>query len=287
MNTEPKMTPPAVPIDTLPRIDFVEMNTARWGGISDIPLLREPTKKNIITKLVEMGNLINDINARSIARADARFHKKMPDGYYIQDDCWNIIKGFLLKPDWKPRKKPFPFDYRNIKFKKNNMYALNYNQVMLCTKVTNCFVTFRLMKLWIEKDNEGKKCWLITTNPPDVGGVIDIRVKKNPLRQQELAKYVEDKDAFCGFKQVLYVKKNMESVTIDKTLNGVNYAGTITAHTDLLVNNQNYNNYWKPEYFEGFAELRSWNRCFRVCWGTKWRENGNVGVTTTNGITNT
>jgi len=39
----------------------------------------------------------NDIfKTDMIDKWNVDFHKRMPDGYYIQDDCWNIIKMFIF-----------------------------------------------------------------------------------------------------------------------------------------------------------------------------------------------
>mgnify|MGYP003665558090 CR=1 FL=1 len=65
---------------------------------------------------------IKDLNNKSIVRADKRFHKRTPKGYWINGDCWGIIKSYLLDPEWKPT--PLHWVYKNEK--QQWIYALSF-----------------------------------------------------------------------------------------------------------------------------------------------------------------
>lgn len=103
MNTEPKMNPPPTPTPEISEETQAMCNSlfaaleknARDKFWFNVP--RQSEEKNeIIRRTTDKLYQIHELNLKSIERANKRFKKRMHDGYYIQDDCWDIIKRFVL-----------------------------------------------------------------------------------------------------------------------------------------------------------------------------------------------
>lgn len=283
-HTEPTMSPPPVPIATevvpifvppnqLARVDFVEMNTALWSGEPEVPLIREPDSKATVEKRINiMSNMISDINERSIDRANKRFHKRMPDGYYIQDDCWNNIKSFLLKPDWKPRVPLYKFDELPTRFCVNHIYYLNVMKLVMCIKKTPSYATFQILNTHFRRDNNNENVILVTQNKP-VLDTFRIKIKKTT---RQFIKYVKEvtESGHITFNEIQYSKK-CEWCEIDKEVNGTWYSGFITSHKKIVCN-QKYSRNWTPMWFPELSVTHRFcdENVKRVTWGSKWKEGG-------------
>ena len=266
---EPKMSPPPVPIDTLPRIEFVEMNVARWSGESDVPLQREPMcDKNYGKKrLDDCLQFVRDLNRKSLDRANKRFHKRMPDGYYIQDDCFNIIKSFLLKPNWVAKRIPYNFKKNPVYFRVNYFYRWNSAVVMKCIKKTDCFVSFRKMNFIQGKIGaDGINVDVIFTYPegdPLKTKIFKMKYKKRGLQNKHYHNRKGDSKT--------YEIENNEYVDIERE----DLTGEMSAHNDLIIRNEFYTRWGSPLYFDELKKLRPdrYEDARRICWGGDYNNN--------------
>ena len=85
-------------------------------------------------KILKNNDFIKRINENSIEKANKRFHERTPKGYWINQDCWNIIKSYILKTDWISQ---YPVGMKLLKClqSKENLRLGYYIQKIFCKKI--------------------------------------------------------------------------------------------------------------------------------------------------------
>ena len=90
-------------------------------------------------KILKNNDFIKRINEKSIEKENKRFHERTPKGYYINEDCWNIIKSYLFKTNWISK---YPVGMKLLKclISKENLRLGFYIHTKYCRKIKNkCF----------------------------------------------------------------------------------------------------------------------------------------------------
>ena len=105
MNTEPKMNPPPTPTpeisqDTQEAIDMLFKYLERTAETDHFENIDPTQHHQKIRDIRAVGYDIEHqgclLEERMINKWNADFQKRMKNGYYIQDDCWNTIKMFVF-----------------------------------------------------------------------------------------------------------------------------------------------------------------------------------------------
>ena len=167
MNTEPKMNPPPTPTPEISEVsqravnrlitymeDTAELKQTREyenrGECYDAWEKQQAKLHQIIIIHAELKTSNDLFKQKYLNKWNAEFQKRMPDGYYIQDDCWNIIKSFVI-------------DYTLVGFKKLNIpkqikvgwYIMKNDAKKVFHNVNWKNQTWRIMKK--KKGKKGKR----------------------------------------------------------------------------------------------------------------------------------